>query len=186
MNNLVTLWDPISEKIRNYEILSQCSCWINQHCESIEIPLSLCGLKTSQCGVTQVTATTSITMCFFMFNISSLSFRYFYSELFKRVFTHFDHLDHGTTHSSTQRFATPLSFPRLAIPPGYVRPNNIIYEVRHNSQQRQRVRHLREKVCTRRVIRQHDGYWSIHHMLDIPETQTKIINRLFIWTSLTA
>jgi len=40
MNNLVTLWDPISGKIRNYEILSQCSCWINQYCYSIEILLS--------------------------------------------------------------------------------------------------------------------------------------------------
>jgi len=54
-----------------------------------------------------------------------------------------------TPHSSIQRSGTPLSFPCLAIPPGYVRPNNIIYEVRHDSPQRRRVCHLRECVRTR-------------------------------------
>jgi hypothetical protein len=168
MNNLVTLWDPISEKIRNYEILSQCSCWINQHCDSIEIRLSLRSENESvrrdagYCHHFNHDMTP-------MFNLSSLSFCYFYSVLFKRVFTHFDNLDYGTSHSSTQRSGTSLSFSCLAIPSGHVRPNRIVYDGRHNSQQRRRACHSRGTVRTRSAIRQHDRYWRIHHLLEIPQ-----------------
>jgi len=165
MNNLVTLWDPISEKIRNYEILSQCTCWINQHCDSIEILLSV---RSEHESVRRDTGYCHHFNHFFIFSLASLSFRYFCCILFKRLFTHFSHHDYGSPHSSTQRY-----FPCLAIPPGYVRPNNIIYEIRHNSQKIQWVCHWRECVRTRSFVRQHDGYWSIHHMLAIPQNANK-------------
>jgi len=147
----------------------------------------LYGPNTSQCVVTQVTATTSITTCFFIFNLASFSFRYFYSIFFKLLFTHFGHLDYGSPHSSTQRSGTSLSFPCLTIPPGYIRPNHVIYEVRRNSPRKKDGGYvIGVNVCVHAVLFGNTMDIETFTLCSIyPKTQTKIIYRLFIWTSLT-